>query len=135
MQAGGFNLIIAQRSAEGFLLLLVLLSIQDNTAIPFPPWMSVFCLSLGRSPCQFHLFKVSLKGFSQDYFRLSLFPFCLEDSILSPSWDSFFAPTLYMNIILTTFIWIFISKEISRRDVSLQILFCNEFIFTLSFNF
>ncbi len=53
----------------------VRLSIQDNAATPFPPWTSLFCFSLGRSPCQFHLFKVSLKGFPQGHFWPSLFPF------------------------------------------------------------
>ncbi len=37
--------------------------------------LSIFCFSLGRSPCQFHLFKVSLKGVSQGHFWPFLFTF------------------------------------------------------------
>ncbi len=49
------------------------LSIQDNAATPFPPWMSLFCFSLGRSPCQFHLFKSPSKGFLRVIFGLPCF--------------------------------------------------------------
>ena len=49
--------------ANNIFFLLLRLSIKDNAAISFSIWVSIFCFTFGLSPCQFHLFKVSLKGF------------------------------------------------------------------------
>ena len=58
---------------DGLLLHWLLLTIQDNAATPFPPWMSLLCFSLGRSPCQFHLFYTSSKVFHRVIFCLPCF--------------------------------------------------------------
>ncbi len=58
-----FCIIDSNFTGRKHILLSLHLSNKDDASTPFSPLISLFCFSLGRSQCQFHLFKVSLKGF------------------------------------------------------------------------
>ncbi len=68
-------LIITFKMIMLLMFLCLPLSIKDNVATPFLHKKFIFGFSLGRSRYQSHLFKVSLKGFSQGPVRPCLFPF------------------------------------------------------------